>query len=239
MVWLALGAAILLLALWLGRIFADARVDTVKKVALWSGAIFGGGLLLLLLFTGRGGQALWSLLLFAPMLWRLTQGWRAAWRFGRAAPRPEASRPGAETTVETATLTMRLDHVTGRMSGRVRRGRWAGRELAELPLSDLLALLGDCRANDAESVPLLEAWLDRSAPDWREADFAAGTPPPAAGPGRMTRAEALEVLGLKEGASPDEIRAAHRRLMRAAHPDQGGSDWLAARINQARDVLLP
>lgn len=54
----------------------------------------------------------------------------------------------------------------------------------------------------------------------------------------MTRAEALEVLGLNEGATEAEIRAAWLRLMRTAHPDGGGSDWLAARVNQAKDVLL-
>ena len=60
-------------------------------------------------------------------------------------------------------------------------------------------------------------------------------PPPR---GAMSRAEALEVLGLKPGATPAEVKAAHRRLMQGAHPDHGGSDWLAARINQARDVLI-
>jgi hypothetical protein len=64
-----------------------------------------------------------------------------------------------------------------------------------------------------------------------------GTPPPRRS-STMTRSEAFEVLGLKPGASDDEIHAAHRRLMRMAHPDTGGSDWLASRINQARDVLL-
>jgi hypothetical protein len=62
-----------------------------------------------------------------------------------------------------------------------------------------------------------------------------------AGPSRsgaMTREEAYQVLGLHVGASEADIRAAHHRLMRAAHPDAGGSDWLAARINQARDMLL-
>ena len=83
-------------------------------------------------------------------------------------------------------------------------------------------------------MPLLEAWLDRSQPDWREA---AGRPRPGAD-GPLTRAEALEVLGLAEGATEAEIRAAHRRLMRTAHPDQGGSAWLASRLNAARDLLL-
>lgn len=63
-------------------------------------------------------------------------------------------------------------------------------------------------------------------------------PSPRAAPGTMTRAEAFEILGLKPGAGDADIRAAYHRLMRAAHPDAGGSDWLAARINQARDTLL-
>ena len=63
------------------------------------------------------------------------------------------------------------------------------------------------------------------------------SPPPRSG-GAMTRAEAYQVLGLKPGATEPEIRDAHRRLMMAAHPDHGGSDWLATRINQARDILL-
>ncbi|HBK08220.1 MAG TPA: hypothetical protein DDZ81_20605 [Acetobacteraceae bacterium] len=56
--------------------------------------------------------------------------------------------------------------------------------------------------------------------------------------GNMTRQEAFEVLGLPPTASEIDIREAYHRLMRGAHPDAGGSDWLASRINQARDVLL-
>jgi hypothetical protein len=63
-------------------------------------------------------------------------------------------------------------------------------------------------------------------------------PPPRPSTGPMTRDEAFQVLGLRPGASEADIRSAHRRLMRAAHPDGGGSDWVAARVNQARDVLL-
>jgi hypothetical protein len=76
---------------------------------------------------------------------------------------------------------------------------------------------------------------------WLRADRAAAQRQtgPRRQAGEMRRAEALDILGLKPGASEADIRAAHRRLMRAAHPDSGGSDWLATRINQARDVLLP
>ena len=65
-----------------------------------------------------------------------------------------------------------------------------------------------------------------------------GPRPPPIGPAAMSRQEAYQVLGLREGASESEIREAHRRLMRGAHPDAGGSDWLASRVNQARDILL-
>ena len=88
-------------------------------------------------------------------------------------------------------------------------------------------------ALDPDGMPLLEAWLDRSHPEWREL-----ATPPDSPTGPMGRAEALEVLGLTEGATAEEIRSAHRRLMRRAHPDQGGSDWLASRLNEARDILL-
>ncbi|OYW09109.1 MAG: hypothetical protein B7Z53_03570, partial [Rhodospirillales bacterium 12-71-4] len=126
-------------------------------------------------------------------------------------------------------------HETGAMTGHVKAGRWQGADLGALDLPDLLGLLAELAALDPEGVPLLEAWLDRAHPAWREE---AAAPPPSGG-GPMTRAEALAVLGLAEGADEAAIRAAHRRLMRTAHPDQGGSDWLAARLNQARDTLLP
>jgi DnaJ-domain-containing protein 1 len=115
----------------------------------------------------------------------------------------------------------------------VRRGHFTGRDLASMDRAELMELLADCQALDAESVPLIEAWLDRTDPEWREA-----APPPPPPGGRMTRAEALAVLGLSEGADEAAIRAAHRRLMQSAHPDRGGSDWLASRVNEARDLLL-
>jgi hypothetical protein len=234
---LLLGGVALVLGLWLLRLFASARVETIRKALVWGGGTLGALLALALLFSGRGLQVLWALALFAPMLWRWWGGTQFSGWFRASGSGGGGGGGGRESTVETGWLTMRLDHASGEMTGRVRQGRFAGRELAELSLSQLLELVAECRAHDGDSVPLLEAWLDRAAPDWRaaEAEQANAAPPPRA---KMDRAEALAVLGLQEGATKQEIRAAHRRLMQAAHPDHGGSDWLAARVNQARDVLL-
>jgi hypothetical protein len=209
------------------RGFANAPVARVRQFGAVLLASIGAVLLLLGLFTARGQQALIALTFFLPLLLQWVQRWRTNKRFGGSAP-----PTGAANSVETAFLSMTLHHDSGRMTGSVKAGQFAGRDLATLTLSELLALLQECQAADADSVALLEAWLDRAHPDWRSE--------PAAEPrsGAMTRAEALEILGLAEGADEDAIRAAHRRLMRSAHPDQGGSAWLAARINAARDFLL-
>ena len=227
MTWLALGAIALFLLFLLLRGFAHAPVARVKQFGAVMLASIGAVLLLLGLFTARGQQALFSLAFFLPLLLQWAQRWRTNKRFGGSAP-----QTGTANSVETAFLSMTLHHDSGRMTGGVKAGQFAGRDLATLTLAELLALLQECQTADADSVALLEAWLDRAHPDWRAE--------PAAEPrsGAMTRAEALEILGLAEGADEDAIRAAHRRLMRSAHPDQGGSAWLAARINAARDFLL-
>ncbi|MBR0651114.1 DnaJ domain-containing protein [Roseomonas terrae] len=226
MTWVALGG-IVLVAVMLGlRAFANARVGTVKAALAWIAGGLGVVLFAALLFSGRGLQAIWAIALLAPLLMRSWHAWRSARTFSRGG---QAS-PGQETRVETATLAMVLHHDSGRMTGTVTAGVFAGADLAALALADLRALLADCERQDPESVPLLEAWLDRAHPEWRDAAQPSE--------GAMDRAEALAVLGLAEGATEAEIRAAYRRLMRAAHPDQGGSAWLAARLNAARDLLL-
>ncbi|MCE2762690.1 MAG: hypothetical protein LW713_17055 [Acetobacteraceae bacterium] len=227
MTWLALGAIALFLLFLLLRAFANAPVARVKQFgAVVLGAI-GAVILLLGLFTARGQQAVFALAFFLPLLLQWAQRWRTNKRFGGTAP-----QTGAANSVETAFLTMTLDHDSGRMTGSVKAGQFVGRDLATLDLPELLALLEECQIGDVDSVALLEAWLDRAHPDWRAEPAAA--PRSAA----MTREEALDILGLAEGADEDAIRAAHRRLMKTAHPDQGGSAWLAARINAARDLLL-
>ncbi len=227
MTWLALGAIALFLLFLLLRAFANAPVARVRQFGAVMLASIGAVLLLLGLFTARGQQAIFALAFFLPLLLQWAQRWRTNKRFGGPAP-----QTGAANSVETAFLNMTLDHDSGRMTGSVKAGQFAGRDLAALNLPELLLLLEECQIADIDSVGLLEAWLDRAHPDWRSE--------PAAEPrsAAITREEALDILGLKEGADEDAIRAAHRRLMKTAHPDQGGSAWLAARINAARDLLL-
>jgi hypothetical protein len=141
---------------------------------------------------------------------------------------------GRRTEVRTAFLQAWIDHGTGDVGGRVLTGRFAGRTLDRLSDSELLDLHEECR-NDADSLRVMEAYLDRRLNvDWRTAR----QPPPRGPHTDMTRAEALAVLGLAEGASEEEIKAAHRRLIRRTHPDAGGTADLAARINRAKDVLV-
>jgi DnaJ-domain-containing protein 1 len=224
---LALGALAVVAVIAALRLFVTATPTQVKSAAITLAALSGIGLAVLLVVTGRGGQAFWTVALLGPAAWRYWKGRRAAATFARGG---EAA-PGQASDVETEALAMRLDHDSGRMMGHVKAGRFAGRDLADLDLGACLALLAELSALDPDGVPLLEAWLDRAHPEWRDA-------PPPRQDGPLSRAEALDILGLAEGASPAEIKAAHRRLMRGAHPDQGGSDWLAARLNEARDVLL-
>jgi len=141
---------------------------------------------------------------------------------------------GRRTEVHTAFLKAWIDHGTGDVGGTVLTGRFAGRTLDRLSDSELLDLHEECRG-DADSLRVMEAYLDRRLNvDWRTAK----QPPPRGPRSDMTREEALAVLGLAEGATEEEIRAAHRRLIRRTHPDAGGTADLAARINRAKDVLV-
>lgn len=148
-------------------------------------------------------------------------------------------KPGQRSTVRTAAIEMELDHDTGQLDGVVLAGSMEGRRLHELSRQELLSLCRELSA-DTESLQLLETYLDSRFPGWREdSDTDPGAGQGAApGPGSMTKQEAYQILGLEEGASAADIRKAHRRLMQRVHPDIGGSSFLAARINQAKDLLL-
>ncbi|HEY6716524.1 MAG TPA: DnaJ domain-containing protein [Reyranella sp.] len=140
---------------------------------------------------------------------------------------------GQRTEVRTAFLQAWIDHGTGDVGGTVLSGRFSGRTLDSLGDAELLDLHLDC-STDADSLRVLEPYLDRRlGAEWRNARQSPRGPRTD-----MTRDEALAVLGLAEGASEDDIKAAHRRLIQRMHPDVGGSADLAARINRAKDVLL-
>lgn len=164
-------------------------------------------------------------------------------RTGRLGPfsfdRP-AGDTGNVSKVRSRYFAMELDHDTGAVQGRVLAGQYSGTDLIDLGEADTRALITEIAA-DPDSVSLLESWLDANRAGWREyfAETAAGeqaneTSAPATDP----IAEAYEVLGLKPGATDEEIKAAHRELMKALHPDHGGSSYLASKINEARDRLL-
>jgi DnaJ domain len=165
-------------------------------------------------------------------------------RTGRLGPfsfdRP-AGDAGNVSKVRSRYFAMELDHDTGAVEGRVLTGRFAGADLIDLGEADTRALIAEINT-DPDSVSLLESWLDANRAGWREY-FAetAGAEHASESHGATATdpvAEAYDVLGLKPGASDDEIKTAHRELMKALHPDHGGSSYLASKINEARDRLL-
>jgi len=239
MAYLALGVAVLLVLFLLGRAFVNADPAALARGVRWGAIVLGVLLLVLLVVTEQLGPAL---VLTGGFLTVALRG-RAFWQHFRRASGPP---PGQTSEVETDTLRMTLDHDSGTMRGTVRRGPHQGRRLNELSLQELIALWRECRAEDEASAKLLETYLDRTAPDWRSGHGGrsdeGGEAGRRSGGGRrttaaMTREEAFEILGLTQGATGEEIKAAHRRLMLKLHPDHGGSTYLAARINQAKDLL--
>lgn len=149
-----------------------------------------------------------------------------------------AKRSAGQTSkVRSQFLDMTLDHDSGQLSGLIVAGPHAGHDLGEFDLAQLTAMISGF---DAESVALFESYLDRRFPAWRQdaqGDAARGQSRAPPG-GKMTDEEAYQILGLQPGASRDEIGRAHRALMKKLHPDQGGSTYLAARVNQAKDTLF-
>jgi len=171
-----------------------------------------------------------GLLRYAPFLVRLLPGLQAHLnRRRRSRPTPD---PSQHSTTESAYFRMTLHLATGHMDGEVKLGPQRGRFLSELQLAELIGLFGEIR--DRDSQRLLETYLDHHYPEWRHSREGKA---PANG-AELTRREALEALGLAEGATRDEIVAAHRRLIQRLHPDRGGSSYLAALLNRAKERLL-
>lgn len=171
------------------------------------------------------------LLHYAPLVQRV---WRKV--------RPQSASSGGPTVAERSTVESRfvrlwLDHATGEIDGEVLEGTFKGHRLSELQRDELMRLYRDCRGADPDSAALLQSYLDRVyGQTWQSAPGSETGARP--GPTPMTADEARQILGLGPAASRAEVTAAHRRLIHKLHPDRGGSDYLAAKINEARAVLL-
>jgi hypothetical protein len=232
---LLIAAAILIGAYYLIRLFArtpPAQLARLVKQAAGAATLLFAALLFI---RGRidfavaiGGVGLWLMGLSAP------PGWFDQFRTAGTG-RPSVSK------VRSGAIQMELDHDTGVLDGDVLAGPFAGRRLSALSDNELMNLLAACRQSDPEGARLLESYLDRRSPGWSAADEAHADRG-SAGRGRissaMTEDEAYEVLGLAKNATAEDISRAHRSLMKKLHPDQGGTTSLAARVNEAKDILM-
>ncbi|MFG1464822.1 molecular chaperone DnaJ [Xanthobacter sp. DSM 24535] len=243
MVTLIAGALLLLLGLYALKLWTKASpkalAGALYKITgylMLAGAVF-------MLVTGRFAVAVPLAMLGGGLLAQVGGGGIGGWfsglfgqgRFGGSANPPRVSR------VSSPVFEMELNHTSGTLTGKIIAGPRTGTSLDDLTVPDLLALRGGL---DPQSLALIEAYLDRRAPAWRE-DPQSNT---GHGGGRsahsaarnsaMTEEEAHQILGLEPGAGESAVRAAHRSLMKKLHPDHGGSSYLAARVNQAKDVIL-
>jgi hypothetical protein len=230
MPYVLIGLFVLVLVLWGSKSFVKADPRLVARTLKSAGGI--GALIAAAFLTLRGqlglalpvgiaGLAMLGLLPRPAGFWQRTQ-----------------KSSGQTSRVRSAFVEMELDHDTGAMQGRILAGTHEGVSLDALPVPTLIALMPGI---DPESRALLAAYLDRREPTWREhadQDAGPGRSGSARSSGPMTDEEAYQILGVEPGASAAEIGRAHRSLMKKLHPDQGGSTYLAARINEAKDVLL-
>ena len=233
---LLLVSAVVVFIYRLGEMSSQQRMRVLKWLAL---------ILLVALFVGLAatGRLSWLFALIAsitPLLPRIVN-----WLLKVAAPlyplfgffksRGMAGGP----TIQTEFFRMVVDFLKGGMDGQVLKGEFQGRRLAELSLEELMRLMVSVTQVDQESAALLAAFMDRYHSGWRQSYGEAGQQSQNwQSHGEMSEQEAREILGVSEQATEQEIQKAHRRLIQKLHPDRGGSDYLAAKINHARDRLL-
>jgi hypothetical protein len=226
---LIFGLVVLVLALWALNVISKVDPKVGARVLKAGGGILALGIAVFLGLRGEIGVAL-PLGAFGLGL----LGWLPFGISGFTSRVRKSS--GQASRVRSAFLEMELDHDSGAMRGRIVAGRYAGVDLDRLDVATLAGLIGEF---DAESRSLLVAYLDRRDPRWSEdAQGHAASGRTAASTGKMTEQEAYQILGVERGADAQTITHAHRTLMKKMHPDQGGSTYLAARINEAKEILL-
>ncbi len=223
------GLAALAFLLWSAQKYLQADPRKLAAVLKLAGGI---AMLAFAVFLGARGELAVAVPLGAAGLGLL--GWLP---FGPAGFGARTKKSAGQTShVRSAFLDMELDHDSGALRGVILAGPREGTRLESLDVATLVGLMNEI---DEESRALLAAYLDRRDAGWREhaqADTATGRGSAARGP--MTHEEAYQILGLEAGAKAEEIIRAHRTLMKRIHPDQGGTNYLAARVNEAKDTLL-
>jgi hypothetical protein len=229
-------AAFILWFLFYGlKMFTRANPVILAKAVKRGGGIVALGIAVFLLMRGQievamglGGLGAWLL------------GWSAVPSLRGFSWKKAGQPAGRVSRVRSAMIEMELDHESGGMQGTVLAGDLEGRKLSSMTRPQCEALFALCQRDDPEGARLLEAYLDRRFAGWRVAGEGDGDARgrAMARSGAMSEDEAYEVLGLQKGAGREEVARAHRTLMKKLHPDHGGATNLAARVNEAKDVLM-
>lgn len=234
---LAVLVTVLVFFSWYKRAPKAQRKRITNRILI----VTGVGVLLALILTGRLNPIFALVAAAVPLVYRalsllqLFQGVKGASNAFKGARGPSQ---GQKSEVETRYLRMTLNHDTGEMDGDILEGKHQGKRLSDLGFSDLLNLLQECRREDAQSAAVLEAFLDRNfADEWRDSETERGRSG-VQDDGKMSQEEAREILGVGADATREQIIEAHRHLMQKLHPDRGGSTYLAAKINEAKRMLL-
>jgi hypothetical protein len=226
----------LLYTVHLKKMLLQGKAGKIKIALIALGLVF-----LALALTGRApalfavlGAAMTQIMRFAPLLVRFAPSLKRILGTGAA-----ASGAPNDSKVSTATILMTLNHATGNINGTVLQGKFAKRELDSLSATELKALYQYCSDNDVEALRLLQTYIQRQrASEWSDQtdhDSKGSSHPTSTS---MTTEEAKQVLGLDGTISRESVTAAHRSLMGQFHPDKGGSDYLATKINTAREILI-
>lgn len=250
MIWFLGGLALLISILVSLNWLANTKPRTVLKTLLWITGLTVGAVVLLIVLT-KNINFIWGVLP-ALFVWmgrlRMLGGLLNMVRTARNFAGPT---PGKKSNITSRFFDLSLDHYSGEMDGRIKEGRYEGVLLSELSLDEGRQLYTDIsEGGDDRSLRLLETYLDRRHGNaWRQGGFApegetAGEtegrskrePPPHES--AMTREEALSLFGLPSDATEEDIRNAYKRIMKQVHPDTGGSAYLAAKVNEAKELLL-
>ena len=220
------------------RWFVSLEPKEALKVLKWIGIGFFLIISCFFVFSGRLSWAFFGLPVLLPWLMRARAVARVAKTFRRMAQTKANIKSGNTSDVETRFVKMTLDHDSGEMKGTITEGDHSGADIEDLTNQQLIKLLNTCILEDRDSARILEAYLDRNRPDWHDYIDGSDTSSQRANTTSMNRSLALQILGLSKGATDNEIKGAHRKLISGMHPDHGGSDFIAAQINQAKDFLL-